>query len=129
MIKSSHGQHKTFFPFILVGLSVLLAVTLAAWYRPSSNVNSSPTPDTSISRVAPSHDEYVAAVTLVMSDFVNGMTTAAVAYDRLVEIVVPAADQGTHLELVIIMSKFRDGDTELAQSRYDALKQSQSWLP
>ena len=126
MINSSHSQHKTYFPFILVGLSILLFVTLAAWYRPA---DSELITTTTVNRSSPTHEEYIAAVSPVMLDFISGTITAPATYDRLIDITVPTSDQGTHLELVIIMGKFRDGQTELAEARYTILKQSLSWLP
>jgi hypothetical protein len=132
MDKVNLDSHRTFFPFILVGLSVLLAVGLYAFYssRPVDSTGSALAVGTSTPAVkAPTHDEYVSLVSRIVSDFQTNQSSEQSAYDRLVAVTVPPADLATHLELVIIFGKFRSGETVAAQARYQTLKQTVTWLP
>ncbi len=131
MNKVNLDTHKTYFPFILVGLSILLAAAFAAWY-PGLNERSG---DSSVkpsviseSRITVTHDQYVALVSPILSDYLVDQD-ANRAYTRLAEITVPVEDLSTHLELVIIFGKFQATETAEATARYQSLKQKISWLP
>ncbi len=135
MDKVNLDHHRTYFPFILVGLSVLLAVGLYAFYSSRPSGPSGPSPFQGEDRwgsesetMTPTHDGYVAATASVIAAF-QADQNAQRAYDQLIQITVPTADQGTHLELVIIFGKFLAGETVIAEARYQALKQTITWLP
>lgn len=132
MHKVNYQTHKTYFPFILVGLSILLATVLYATYSGNRSANSVGADHgiglTTTSIVAPTHDQYVASVAPILNDYLVDQD-ANRAYTRLAEITVPVADLSTHLELVIIFGKFQSSEATEASARYQALKQTISWLP
>ncbi|MCH8049601.1 hypothetical protein IH979_02725 [Patescibacteria group bacterium] len=125
---STYHTHRTWFPFILIGLTVLLILVTAVWTRPSDE--SKPFGESTaqvVERTAVSKEEYQVLVNEILQRY-KSTGDVEQAYQTLLDIVIPPSYKEVHLELVIIMGKFDAGKTEEAQARFNLLKQRYSWL-
>lgn len=119
-------KQRSWFPFILVGLTMALAAGVWAWQagesgRPSvDQVNES-------SHIAPTSILYKRVVYQVVSTYLED-GDAERAYETLIDLWVPADDKSVHLDLVIVFGKLADGDVS-AQEALDTIRSSNSWLP
>lgn len=121
-------EHRTWFPYILIGLSVALALVVAVWFQPSDEVAQQN--DQRVAQELPdviSEEEYRVMVNAILQEY-QATSDARGAYQSLLDIVIPSAYKEVHLELVIIMGKFDAEKAEEAQARYDLLRQQNDWL-
>lgn len=120
-------SHRSWFPSILIGLSLALAVLIAAAYKPE------PASDVSVNNdepamTAPSADEYEAGVRAVLASYAS-TSDASAAYDALVAMRVPSLDyQSAHLELVIAFAQMKAGNSDEGQARLDLATTAYPWL-
>lgn len=123
-----HHEHRTWFPYILIGLSVALALVVAVWFQPGEEA---PTQnDQRAAQEVPdvmTEEEYRVTVNAILQEYQSGGDARA-AYQALLDIVIPSTYKDVHLELVIIMGKFDAQKEEEAQARYDLLRQQNDWL-
>lgn len=116
----SHVEHRTWFPFILVGLTFALLLAVGAWVQHEGG-------EVEVSLEAPSDPEYMAELTTVLTTYDTDDDVQA-AYDELLDMRVPAGYKELHLELVIAFGKLLGGDEEGA-SRLETVRSMYSWLP
>lgn len=121
-----HPSHRTWFPHILIGLSVLLALGIYAWVQGGRALDTGSVIENE--QVAVTEEEYESEIATVMSGFISS-NNAEEAYAELLDTRVPSGYKELHLELVIIMSKYKSGVTDEAQARYELLKAQYNWLP
>lgn len=117
--------HRSWFPFILIGLSLALAVIIAAVYKQN------PAPvaeDDAVVLIAPTAEQYEAGVRAVLAGLAD-TSDVGVAYDALVAMRVPSVDyQASHLELVLALAQLKSGNIEEGQARLDIARANYSWL-
>lgn len=107
------ASHRSWFPVILTGLSVALAVLIAAVYEPGSAPvqPSSTRPESEqvdISGAAPTEEQYQAAVNAVMDAHRQNRDVDA-SYNALVAIRVPVTYLDLHLQLVYLLNDMQQG--------------------
>lgn len=118
-------SHRSWFPFILIGLSLALAVIIAAVYKPSPT---SVAQEDAVTLTAPTASEYEAGVRAVFASFAL-TEDADAAYDALVAMRVPSVDyQAVHLELVLALAQLKTGNTDEGQARLDIARTNYPWL-
>jgi hypothetical protein len=122
---------RHWFPAILLGFSVALALVFAVILSPQGQEILEKNPDVRevTQSVTPVSDEvYQGAVTSLLNDYaVND--DAEATYRALIAVRVPADSLNLHYELVIAFGKLMSGDTEDGESRLAALKAQYTWLP
>ena len=119
-------EHRTWFPFIMIGLSVLLLGAYIIWGSPSNEV--APTSEGASLVAAPTEEEYQAEVTSILNAYASDKN-AGQTYEELLNVRVPAAEKEFHLDLVIAFSDLKDGRTASGQARIDLLRAQADWLP
>jgi len=116
-------EHRNWFPFILVGLTLALAAGVWAWQAsdvPSSRVQTEDVHE------APTSEEYQQEVARIVTQYEQG-GDVQVAYDALVEVWVPTEAKAVHLDLVIAFGKLLAGD-ETGQALLDSIMTDNAWL-
>lgn len=122
---------RHWFPAILLGFSILLALAFAAILSPQDQRLFDPRPDVreAIAPATVMTDEiYQTAVTHLLQAYANEQDAQA-TYDALIALRVPGTMLNLHYELVIAFGKLVSDDEAEAQSRLAALKAQYSWLP
>ncbi len=122
---------RHWFPAILLGCSVLLALTFAVVLSPEGqnlfnkrlDVRQVSTPATLIDT-----QTYRSAVTSLLEDYRINLDAEA-TYNALIAVRVPADSMNLHYELVIALAKIMSGQDEDGQARLSALKAQYPWLP
>lgn len=117
-------HHRTWFPYILIGLTLLLGLGILVWVAPK------------LMEPTPYADEVVNPVTTeeyrseVLQLFANNEATGDYArmYQGLLELRVPAGYQSLHLELALTFDKLRAGNNEEGEVRLEALRSAYPWL-
>lgn len=130
MLNTPNSQ-RNWFPVILAGLTVLLAVIFYATNR-SVDVSaliatwSEDRPVATVPVADPiTEAEYQAAVQTILT---NADRDAQAAFDALVLLRVPKSMQAFHIDLIIASGKLASGDTADGQARFDALVAQYPWL-
>lgn len=121
--------HRSWFPFILVGLSAaLLAVILVAYQPNNARVDN----DTLSAPEAPTGDEYEAAVRAIMMNVMISSgpqeVSAQAAYDALLALHVPAEYKDVHIQLVLAYGEMALGQDELGRARLIVAEEANSWI-
>lgn len=102
-------EHRSWFPFIVVGLSLALLAVVALVYTPAT----SPNPTNVVTApelTAPSAEEYAAIIQQVLADYALD-NDAVRAYNTLLLTRVPNASyQSFHLNLVIAFAELQSGN-------------------
>lgn len=119
-------EHRTWFPFIVIGVTLCLVLVIVIWKQPSATSVDSDQSTVEVHQVI-TEEEYQQLVRQVLNDFETSHDSAA-AHEALLDIFVPAAYKDIHLELVIIIAKYQSGEDEEAQARLDLLAQQYDWL-
>ena len=130
MVNTQHAQ-RNWFPVILAGLTVLLAVIfyatnrsvdISAWMASWSEDRA-----TSNAPVADSvtEDEYQAAVRTILTD---QKSDEQAVYDALVLLRVPKSMQAFHIDLIITFGKLASGNAAEGNARLNALVAQYAWL-
>ncbi len=121
-------QHRTWFPFILTGLtlSLLLFMYLEVYKK------STPEPATitvvESGLITVTVDGYKESVSTILAGFASG-ESADSAYNRLIDVRTPAEFKSLHLELVIAFSELKEGKQESANARLQTIRRQYPWLP
>lgn len=119
--------HRSWFPFILVGLSTALLALIVVVYDPSTM----PTTNTAPVVTAPTASEYEASVNTVLSTFALSPSAdaAQTALDALIAMRVPTVDyQQAHLDLVIAFGQLAAGNTAVGDARLVVAESLYPWL-
>ena len=127
---NSPNTERNWFPVILAGLTVLLAVVfyatnrsvdIAAWTASWSDVGRR-TSDVVADPVT--EGEYQAAVRSILASESDPQT----AYDAFVLLRVPGSMQTFHIDLIITYGKLAAGNATDGEARRDALVAQYPWL-
>jgi hypothetical protein len=122
---------RHWFPAILLGFSVLLALAFAAVLSPQGQDVLQPRQAVE-EVIAPAtvitEDVYQTAVTNLLQTYATEQDSQA-TYDALIALRVPGTMLNLHYELVIAFGKLLTDDRDDAQARLAALKAQYSWLP
>lgn len=121
---------RNWFPAILLGLTILLALIFAAALSPRGrdllradrDVHEATAP-----AVRVTEEGYQAAANAILDTYATTHDAQA-AYDALILLRVPASMMNAHYELVIALQKQVAGDTADAAARFAALKAQYPWL-
>lgn len=117
-------EHRTWFPFIMVGITLAILVAFFAMGEPRASQVMAPSEDVPS---APTQEEYQAEVLSVLATY-ETEGDAQAAYDSLLEMRVPVADKDLHLELVIAFAELEAGKTVEGTARLDILREQTDWL-
>ena len=122
---------RHWFPAILLGFSVALALVFAVVLSPQGQELLEKNPDVR-ELIAPAttvnEDTYTGAVTSFLQDYAASKAEEA-TYTALIAVRVPGDMLNLHYELVVAFGKLVNGDTDDGQARLAALKAQYSWLP
>lgn len=130
------SSQRNWFPVILAGLTILLAVIFYGKYHPTAlgGLSSLPPamggPRGAVAvQTAPAVTDtmYQSAVVSVMAAYRTSKNAQA-AYDALVLLHVPSSMQQTHIDLIIAFGKLVSGDSADGQARLSAIAAQNSWL-
>jgi hypothetical protein len=119
--------HRSWFPYILIGLSVALFVII---FAVRSNVDTSSKQDaaTPATVVVPTNAEYEAGVKAILSAY-SADQNASTAYAALIKAVVPQVSyQTAHLDLVIAFAQLQAGQAVEGKTRLDLARATYAWL-
>ena len=116
--------HRSWFPFILVGLTVaLLAVVLVVRTPRQAGVSSSES-----TTVFPDPDAYETNVHRIYQTYLED-SNAQAAYDALIVLRVPSVDmQAAHLGLVIAFGQLAAGKTDEGAARLSVVLTTYPWI-
>lgn len=119
-------EHRTWFPFIMIGITVLILVAYGVWGR-SSNL---PQESAGVRQEVEAVDagEYQAEVIRILEDF-DAHQDAGQTYEDLLIVKVPAEYRDLHLELVVAFGELRANKIESGEARLDLLRRQTDWLP
>lgn len=118
----SRVSHRTWFPFILVGLTLALGAGVWAW---QSNDATPSQPDVAVE--APTSVEYQAEVIAIVQSYLDDADEQA-AYEALLDVWVPTDAKEVHLDLVIAFGKLVAGD-ESGAELLETVRSVHDWLP
>lgn len=127
--------NRSWFPYISVGLTVLLALVFATKFWgddvksfTTERSQSPTTSEQSSSQGSVTEESYKAAVTTILATYTEDSNPKA-TYNALVILRVPESMQQVHFDLVVAMGKLAAGDKTDGEARLSALKAENSWLP
>lgn len=117
--------HRSWFPFILVGLSAALLAVILVAYRPNDELSVSDEPAV----VAPTGEEYKSAAQQIVSDYLASSDSEAdkIAYDALLALRVPAEYKDVHVQLVLAFGQMAAGEDVAGKARLDDVMQVYPW--
>lgn len=126
-------QHRSWFPAILIGLSLALALVFLGVTKNRNGDTRASVVQSSVNRETqkkePATEEgYQSAVTSILETYAEEKDAQA-AYNALILLRVPVAFQTLHFDLVVAMGKLMVKETADGESRLQALKAQYSWLP
>lgn len=113
-----HHSHRTWFPFILTGLSIILLLVIICLY-------SDGTPGAQEILLEPA--EYQDAVGQVFDQFQES-GNALEAYDSLLEMKVQEEQKQVHLDLVLMFGKLYNGEIDSIDQTLMQLQIENQWL-
>lgn len=116
--------HRSWFPFILVGLSTALLALIVVVYDPSVSPPDANEPQ----MTAPTAAEYETAVQAIVTTY-RATNDPGTAYDALIALRVPSTTyQQVHLDLVIAFGRLKDGKVAEGQAGLALAKNTYPWL-
>lgn len=118
--------HRSWFPFILLGLSTALLALIVVVYNPNATLESDSAPVV----VAPTGTEYEAAVRTIVTTYVASSDSEAdkAAYDALLEMRVPEAYKTVHISLVLAFGQFAVGEDQDGDARLSDIITTNPWI-
>ena len=122
---------RHWFPAILLGFSVALALVFAVILSPQGQELLEKNPDVrEVTRPMTQVNEevYKGAITSLLEDYATQQDPEA-TYNALIALRVPADMLNLHYELVIGFGKIVSGDAADGEARLAALKAQYTWLP
>lgn len=115
-------NHRSWFPSILVGLSLLLALIFLVVTKGSPvHVGVTPPPP------AVSEEDYQGAANTILDTYASNHD-ASKAYNALILLRVPKEDQAVHFDLVVAFGKLVTKETKEGEARLAAVKAANPWL-
>jgi hypothetical protein len=127
-------SNRNWFPYISVGMTVLLALLFATKFwgddlkRIGDTFQDKDTPSLSKATSAVTDESYRAAVTSVLTAYMESKDAKS-TYNALVLLRVPGSMQEVHYSLVVAFGKLASGEKTDGEARLSALKAENSWLP
>ena len=121
---------RNWFPAILIGLSVALALVFLVIFSPGEQSVFKPRADVrkvDQPTVTVTEEGYQAAVTTILEAY-RSSQDAKGTYDALIQLRVPGSMLNTHYELVIAFGKLVSRETADGEARLTALKAQYPWL-
>ena len=122
-----HMPHRTWFPFIMIGVTIGFIVFVAAYWEPSIPQTSSQPLVELPSMVAPSVADYQSEVRSIVNEF-EGSGDVENAYSQLLDVRVPASYKDFHFDLAVAMGEFRVGEEAEGRVKLDLIKKESAWL-
>ncbi len=121
-------HHRSWFPAIVIGLSLALALFFVGVVKHRGG-ESFFVPRAPLPAEAPAITEegYRTGVNTVLETY-TAKKDAKAAYNALILLRVPAADQTVHFDLVVAFGKLSSGQKEEGEARLAALKAQNDWL-
>lgn len=117
-----HTHYRTWFPFILIGLTLALALGVLAWMQSPGGGDIE-----ALQVFAPTAEEYQAEVISILSEFETS-GAAEIAYNKLLEMRVPAEFKSFHFDLALILfHASKDDDLDISAD-LDTLRAQNNWL-
>ncbi len=121
--------HRSWFPFILVGLSTALLALIVAVYDPSATPSSNDAQEVT----APTPTEYEDAVRAIVMTYMASSgaheVSAQTAYDALLALRVPSMSyQDAHIQLVLAFGQIAAGETDAGQARLSVVEEANPWI-
>lgn len=131
MDSSYPHSHRSWFPFILMGLSLaLLAIIFVVRHNNDQAAKLKAVTDAELQAAAnvPTNAEYEAALKSVLVAY-DADQNASVAYTSLIAMTVPQVSyQTAHLDLVIAFAQLQAGQAAEGKTRLDLARSTYAWL-
>lgn len=133
-MNESIPSQRNWFPVIVTGLTILLAVGFYAKFMPeefasfTNDGDDDRSPAVSVPLVT--EDGYKNAVMSIFATYDNNLDARA-AYNALIALHVPASMQQFHIDSIIALGRLFDGragSEEDATARFNALHAQYSWF-
>lgn len=115
-----HYLHRTWFPFILVGLTLALGALIFVFYSNSEQ-------DEYIAPTILTQDEYQAQVVELIAVFEQA-NDAQQVYDSLLEMHISEDQKIVHLDLILMFGKIVSGEVEYSDAQLNGLIAKYPWL-
>ncbi|MFZ2681953.1 MAG: hypothetical protein WAZ14_02575 [Patescibacteria group bacterium] len=122
---------RHWFPAILLGMTVILAVVFAAVLSPKGQEfleNNQDVREVTVPSVKVNEETYTQAVSTLLEAYQVDEDPEA-TYNALIAVRVPGNMLNVHYELVVAFGKLVNGETDDGTARLAALKAQYSWLP
>ncbi|PIX61940.1 hypothetical protein CO057_01315 [Candidatus Uhrbacteria bacterium CG_4_9_14_0_2_um_filter_41_50] len=117
-----HTHYRTWFPFILIGLTLALVLGILAWMQSPGGGDVE-----ALQVFAPTVEEYQTEIVALLSDFETS-NNAEAAYSQLLNIRVPAEFKAFHFDLALILFHASQDDSLDISADLDTLRSQNNWL-
>jgi hypothetical protein len=117
--------HRSWFPSILIGLSLMLALVFV--FVTKGSPIGSPFGSTQGSAPAVTDADYRAAANTILDAYASNKDVSK-AYNALILLRVPREDQQVHFDLVVAFGKLVTKDSKDGEARLAAVKAANPWL-
>ena len=114
-----HHSHRTWFPYILIGLTLTLLLVVFAITNSSPQQGSQP---------ILTAGEYQETVTALLNDYSVDERDAYSTYESLLSLRVQEEQKQLHLDLVLIFGKLLSGEIDSIDDSIAQLDIEYSWL-
>lgn len=112
-------SHRTWFPFILVGLTLVLALGVYAFITHKN---------ASVEERVLTQEEYHQEVTSLLGDYSQGAKSAESVYNTLLSLHIPESEKDIHLDLVLLFGKVLSGELDPAEGDIATMQSTYDWL-
>lgn len=125
-------SQRNWFPVIVGGLTILLAIAFYAKFRPGdfAALIHRDADDKQTEQSVVSEEGYIAAVQAIFAAYDTNQN-AGTAYDTLIQLHAPASMKQFHIDCIIALGKLVQGgsaDTDDAMARFNAIHAQYSWF-
>lgn len=127
-------SQRNWFPVIVAGLTILLAVGFYAKFQPDEfaafTKGGEDVRSTTVSTPGVTEEGYKTAVTSIFATYDSNQDPRT-AYNALIALHVPGSMQQFHIDCIIALGKLADGTSagsEDAMARFSALHAQYSWF-
>jgi hypothetical protein len=119
-------KHRTWFPFIVVGLTFALMAVVLVYVEGRATLPNPNVPEGYVLSIE--EVDYPGDVSYIWGNYYLTQDVD-VTRDRLLAQRVPADFRDLHFELILIIDVYQRGENLEAESRMDILQSEYSWLP
>ena len=129
-----HETHRTWVPFILVGITILILAAFFAWGESAGVPNSGGMSGIGVESVTnpqeiipgPTVEEYTVEMQQLLSIYDrNG--DAGQMYESLLHVTVPAERREQHIEFIVAFGELRSGNEAAGNARLDLIRSELGW--